>query len=89
MLSVQFREVGKRQQQVCCAPCCVQLPAGGDICEAGDMADCLWILHEGSVAAVDANGIETTVTTAPALLGETALLQELDDQHHFRPCALR
>ncbi|BDA50689.1 probable potassium/sodium hyperpolarization-activated cyclic nucleotide-gated channel [Coccomyxa sp. Obi] len=67
----------------------MQLPAGADICEAGDVADCLWILHEGSVAAVDANGIETRVTTAPALLGETALLRELDDQHHFRPCALR
>lgn len=69
--------------------CCVQLPAGADICEAGDVADCLWVLHEGSVAAVDADGVETHVTTAPALLGETALLQELDDEYHFRPCALR
>ncbi|CAL8465088.1 g4623 [Coccomyxa elongata] len=67
----------------------MQLPAGADICEAGDVADCLWVLHEGSVAAVNADGVETHVTTAPALLGETALLQELDDQYHFRPCALR
>ena len=31
--------------------------------------------------------------TAPALLGEAALLQDLDtpdaEQHHFRPCGLR
>lgn len=67
----------------------MQLPAGADICEAGDIADCLWMLHEGSVSAVGATGYETKVSTAPALLGETALLQELDGQYHFRPCALR
>lgn len=66
-----------------------QLPAGCDICEAGDVADCLWVLHEGSVAAVDASGYESDVTIAPALLGETALLRELGDEYHFRPCALR
>lgn len=67
----------------------MQLPAGADMCEAGDMADCLWVLHEGAVAAVGASGYETKVSTAPALLGETALLQELDEQYHFRPNALR
>ncbi|CAL8463823.1 g3357 [Coccomyxa elongata] len=67
----------------------LQLPAGADMCEAGDIADCLWVLHEGSVSAVGATGYETKISTAPALLGETALLQELDGQYRFRPCALR
>ena len=71
------------------ASLCVQLPAGADLCEADDVADCIWILHEGIVAEVDANGIEAYDNMAPALLGETALLKELDTQYHFRPCALR
>jgi hypothetical protein len=29
------------------------------------------------------------VYEAPALLGESALLRELDDKYYFRPCALR
>ena len=71
-------------------PCMrMQLPAGQDLCEADDVADCIWILHEGLVAEVDANGIEAHDRTAPAVLGETALLRELDSQYHFRPCALR
>ncbi len=53
------------------------------------MADCIWVLHEGSVSAVDANGFETSVMAAPALLGETALLRELDEDYHFCPSALR
>ena len=68
---------------------CVQLPAGADICEKDDVADCIWILHEGIVAEVDAEGIESHDRHAPAILGETALLRELDSQYHFRPCALR
>lgn len=72
-----------------CRRTCAQLPAGADICEAGDVADCIWVLHEGSVAAVDANGFETSVMVAPALLGETALLRELNEEYHFLPCALR
>ncbi len=68
---------------------CLQLPAGQDLCEADDVADCIWILHEGLVAEVDANGVESSDKMAPAVLGETALLRELDTQYHFRPCALR
>ncbi len=67
----------------------LQLPAGQDLCEADDVADCIWILHEGVAAEVDANGVESHDRTAPAVLGETALLRELDPQYHFRPCALR
>lgn len=66
-----------------------QLPAGADVCEADDVADCIWILHEGVVVEVDKQGMESHERHAPALLGETALLRELDNQYHFRPCALR
>ena len=41
------------------------------------------------MATVDAAGYETSVTCAAALLGETALLRELDEEFHFRPSALR
>jgi hypothetical protein len=30
-------------------PARAQCPAGIDICVAGDMADCIWVLHEGEV----------------------------------------
>ena len=53
----------------------LQLPAGQDLCEVDDVADCIWILHEGLVAEVDANGIEAHDRMAPAVLGETALLR--------------
>ena len=59
------------------------------MCEADDVADCIWILHEGKVAEVDKQGIESHEVHAPAVLGETSLLRELDTQFHFRPCALR
>lgn len=41
------------------------------------------------MAARGAAGHKSEVISAPALLGETALLQELDEQYHHRPCALR
>ena len=41
---------------------CAQLPAGADICEADDVADCIYILHEGSVAEVGPSGQEHQVT---------------------------
>jgi hypothetical protein len=66
-----------------------QLPAGADIYEEGDLADCMYILHEGSVAEVTSAGVEHNVRVSPALLGETALLRELGDEYLFRPCALR
>lgn len=59
------------------------------MCKAGDVADCLWVMHKGSVAARGSAGPDTGVINAPALLGETALLQELDEQHHYRECTLR
>ncbi len=69
--------------------CVPQVPAGVDMCKAGDMADCLWVLHRGSVVAISAAEHNDKVIGAPALLGETALLQELDEQHLHRPCTLR
>ncbi|BDA48948.1 probableVMJ3 Protein CNGC15c [Coccomyxa sp. Obi] len=65
-----------------------QLPAGADMCKAGDVADCLWVLHRGSVAKRGTAGHKPQVISAPALLGETALLQELDGQHQYRSCEL-
>jgi len=54
------------------ASLCVQLLAGADLCEADDVADCIWILHEGIIAEVDANDIEAHERFAPTPLGETA-----------------
>ena len=31
-----------------------QCPAGIDICVAGDLADCIWLLHEGEVCSCGA-----------------------------------
>lgn len=77
--------------------CCVhdmprdalQLPAGVTICEVDDPADCVWLLHEGSVAEMTPDGSEINVKEAPALIGETALLRELGEEHCYRPSALQ
>ena len=36
-----------------------QLPAGAPMCDRGDVADCIWILHEGSVSELGPNLEET------------------------------
>ena len=48
---------------------CAQLPAVVNICRMDDVADCIWILHEGSVAEVDAERIESHDRHAPAIFG--------------------
>ena len=49
----------------------MQLPAGADICEADDVKDCLYILHEGSVAELGPNGQENQVTNRPLIPGKS------------------
>lgn len=67
----------------------LQLPAGVTVCEVEDPADCVWVLHEGSVAEVTPDGVEINIRTAPALLGETALLREISSEYYVRPVSLR
>ena len=63
----------------------MQLPAGFELCEEGDMAETLWILHDGELAANTFSGSEdNTILRAPALVGEVALLQEQRPEHLLR-----
>ena len=57
-----------------------ELP-GREVCHQGDAANRLWILTEGQVLVL-LNGDEGQVEGDPAVLGETALLQ--DDAPHFK-----
>ena len=68
----------------------VQLPAGFEICEEGDIADCFYILHDGEVNAYSftASKMDTQLK-APALLGQVALLQEQDATYVQRQCGYR
>ena len=68
----------------------VQLPAGFEICEDGDIADCFYILHDGEVNARSfATTNVDTQLKAPALLGQVALLQEQDETYVQRQCGYR
>lgn len=68
----------------------VQLPAGFEICEEGDLADCFYILHDGEVNARSfSNPALDTQLKAPGLLGQVALLQEQDPKYVQRQCGYR
>ncbi len=68
----------------------MQLPAGFEVCEEGDIADCFYILHDGEVNAHSFSGsTDDTQLKAPALLGQVALLQEQDATYVQRQCGYR
>ena len=68
----------------------VQLPAGFEVCEEGDIADCFYILHDGEVNAYSlTTTLVDTQLKAPALLGQVALLQEQDANYVQRQCGYR
>eukprot|EP00887_Chlorella_sp_A99_P000211 scaffold13.g211.t1 len=62
---------------------------GQTICKAGDVADRLWLLHDGRVQVVH-NGLDVVrEVEAPGLFGEAALLQLGDPAYCLRPCGYR
>ena len=68
----------------------MQLPAGFELCEEDDLADCFWILHDGEVAAVSYETPDHDATLkAPALVGQVAILQEQDPNYMQRQCSYR
>ena len=68
----------------------MQLPAGFELCEEDDLADCFWILHDGEVAAISYETPDHNDTLkAPALVGQVAILQEQDPKYMQRQCSYR
>ncbi|GFR48402.1 hypothetical protein Agub_g10296 [Astrephomene gubernaculifera] len=68
-----------------------RLPAGEDLCQQGDVADCLWILQEGTIEAVRYREGSQAVEAdeRPRLLGESVLLGDSVEACRVRPWTLR
>ncbi|GLI60958.1 hypothetical protein VaNZ11_003210 [Volvox africanus] len=69
----------------------IRLPAGEDLCQQGDVTNCLWILQEGTVQAARYKEDSVTLDSAmlPRLLGESVLLAEGVEASRVRPWTLR
>ena len=60
------------------------------LCEEGDVADSVWILHDVEIAAISWSETRPNITLrAPALIGEIALLQEQNSDHLLRQYSYR
>lgn len=66
----------------------LQVPPGLELCDEDDAADCCWLMHEGEVSARTRAGPASSLRS-PALLGQTAILQEQTEQYFYRPCSYR
>ncbi|KAK9809148.1 hypothetical protein WJX72_010205 [[Myrmecia] bisecta] len=66
----------------------VRVGAGHDVCNQGDVADRLWVLQEGQLLALYYDQ-EAEIEVDPAIVGETALLQEHQDTFQLRICGYR
>ncbi|GLC41424.1 hypothetical protein PLESTM_001194500 [Pleodorina starrii] len=69
----------------------LRLPAGEDLCQQGDVTNCLWILQEGRVEAVRYKEQPKSLDASdkPHLLGESVLLGEAVEAARVRPWTLR
>ncbi|GIL81507.1 hypothetical protein Vretimale_1000 [Volvox reticuliferus] len=69
----------------------IRLPAGEDLCQQGDVTNCLWILLEGTVQAARYKEEPVTLDAAKIsrLLGESVLLGEKVEASRIRPWTLR
>ncbi|KAG2441335.1 hypothetical protein HYH02_009928 [Chlamydomonas schloesseri] len=69
----------------------IRLPAGEDLCQQGDVADCFWVLQDGTVQAVRYKEGSVTIDASetPRLLGEGVLLGDVVEECRVRPWTLR
>ncbi|KAG2485159.1 hypothetical protein HYH03_016049 [Edaphochlamys debaryana] len=69
----------------------LRLPAGEDLCQQGDIADCFWILQDGTVQAVryKEGSVTLDASESPRLLGESVLLGDVVEPCRVRPWTLR
>ncbi|KAL3138951.1 hypothetical protein ABBQ32_005763 [Trebouxia sp. C0010 RCD-2024] len=65
-----------------------KVPPGHEICVQGDVADCIWLLHEGDVVAIY-HYKEGEIEKGPAIVGGSALLAATEGQFRVRPCGYR
>ncbi|BDA43675.1 probable potassium voltage-gated channel subfamily H member 7 [Coccomyxa sp. Obi] len=64
------------------------VPAGHNVTQEGDDADALYLLQEGELLIMR-HTEEVRLVTAPAIVGESVLLNLLPDGPHVRPVTLR
>mmetsp|Transcript_5716 Transcript_5716/g.10891 ORF Transcript_5716/g.10891 Transcript_5716/m.10891 type:complete len:1840 (-) Transcript_5716:319-5838(-) len=71
----------------------MRLPAGEELCQQGDVADCLWILAEGCVQAVrykeGSVTLDTRVLDNPQLFGEEILIGNIIPACQLRSWTMR
>jgi len=63
----------------------VMVSVGQNVCTQGDVADRLWVLESGYMVA-EYGATTTEVEAAPALIGETTILQDKFPKFENRPC---
>ncbi|GAB4813507.1 hypothetical protein N2152v2_000553 [Parachlorella kessleri] len=66
----------------------VELGPGQELCLRGELADRFWVLHDGEVQVINSYDTLRSIQ-APAVLGESAVLQHIDDNYCVRPHGYR